>query len=268
MKHDEFLRKHPVFTIAEFSLHLSSQGDVGSRAEESLLAYYQKTGKVIRIQRGLYAVIPPGSDPDSYPVDPFLIAGKLTSDAVISHHSALEFHGYAYSIQEQFTYLATHPLRPLTYRAHSFRGTKFPVALLRTGKEKYGVIRADRAGMDIHVTNLERTLVDVLDRPQFSGSWEEIWRSLGAVEFFDLDVVIEYTHLLGNATTGAKVGFFLQQRRESLMVEEHHLNKLRSLRPRQPHYLDRTKRQSGRFIPEWNLIVPQEVYEQAWGEVV
>jgi predicted transcriptional regulator of viral defense system len=268
MKYDDFFRKHPVFTIAEFSSYLSSYGDVRKRAEESYLAYYQKTGKVIRIQRGLYAVIPPGTDPDAYPVDPFLIAGKLTPDAVISHHSALEFHGYAYSIRELFTYLTSHPIKSLRFRSHTFRGTKFPVALFRAGKEKYGVIRADRAGMDIQVTGLERTLVDVLDRPQLSGSWEEIWRSLGSVEFFDLDMVIEYAHLLGNATTGAKVGYLLQQRRESLMVEEHHLNKLRSLRPRQPHYLDRTKRQSGRFIPEWNLIVPQEVYEQAWGDVV
>ena len=88
--------------------------------------------------------------------------------------------------------------------------------------------------MRLRVTNLERTLVDVLDRPGLSGSWEEIWRSLESVEFFDLDKVVEYALLLGNATTAAKVGFFLEQHRETLMVEDRHLKELQ-VPARQPH---------------------------------
>lgn len=71
----------------------------------------------------------------------------------------------------------------------------------------------DRAGLSVRVTSLERTLVDVLVRPDLGGGWEEIWRSLEMVEFFDLDVVIDYTLLFENATTAAKVGFFLELRR-------------------------------------------------------
>ena len=122
--------------------------------------------------------------------------------------------------------------------------------------------------MDLRVTSLERTLVDVLDRPHLSGSWEEIWRSLESVEFFDLDKVVEYALLLENATTAAKVGFFLEQHREPLMVDDRYLKTLHDLRPRQPHYLDRAKRKSGRLVSEWNLVVPKEVLEQAWGEVL
>ncbi|MDO8723214.1 MAG: hypothetical protein Q7J31_13475 [Syntrophales bacterium] len=57
--------------------------------------------------------------------------------------------------------------------------------------------------MEVRVTGLERTFVDVLYRPDLSGSWEEIWRSLETVEFFDLDKVAAYVVLLGNATTAA-----------------------------------------------------------------
>ncbi len=106
--------------------------------------------------------------------------------------------------------------------------------------------------------------MDVLDRPDLSGSWEEIWRSLESIEFFDLDKVVEYAILLGNATTGAKVGFFLEQHRELLMVEYRHLKLLNDMRPRQPHYLDRAKRKSGRLVSEWNLVVPREVFERSW----
>ncbi len=81
--------------------------------------------------------------------------------------------------------------------------------------------------------------MDVLDRPDLDGGWEEIWRSLEMVEFFDLDVVIKYTLLLENATTAAKAGFFLEQHKETLMVKVSHLESLRAYRPLKPHYLMR-----------------------------
>jgi predicted transcriptional regulator of viral defense system len=268
MKHDDFFRKHPVFTGDELARHLTSRQEAGSRAKEALLAYYKKTGRVVRVRRGLYALIPAGASPNSYPVDPFLLTAKLTKDAVLSHHTALELHGWAHSVQEHFTYSSSRPLSPIMFRSHVFRGVTFPQALRRAGRESFGVSTTERAGMEIRVTSLERTLVDVLDRPDFSGGWEEIWRSLESVEFFDLDKVVEYALLLGNATTAAKAGFFLEQHREPLMVEDRHLKPLRDLRPRQPHYLDRARRKSGRLVSEWNLVVPRYVIERAWGEVL
>jgi hypothetical protein len=70
----------------------------------------------------------------------------------------------------------------------------------------------------------------------------------------------------GNATTAAKVGFYLEQHRESLMVDEAHLKTFRDRRPRQPHYLERSRRKAGRFVAAWNLVVPEEVYGRSWEE--
>lgn len=268
MKHNLFFRNHPVFTGKELADHLSSLGNVGDRAQEALLAYHRRTGRIVRVRRGLYAVIPHGSDPDSYPIDPFLVASKLTPDAVLSHHTALEFHGKAYSIHTHLTYSASRPLRPLLFRGQVFRGAKFHQALLRLDKEHFGVSTAERTGQEVRVTSLERTLVDVLDRPDLSGTWEEIWRSLESIEFFDLDNVVAYARLLGNATTGAKVGFFLDQHREILMVEDRHLKILSEMRPKNPHYLNRSHRKSGRLVSRWNLVVPSEILENSWGAVL
>ena len=268
MKHDKFFRKHPVFTGEELNEHLSAMGDIGPRTRESLLDYHRKAGHIVLIRRGLYAVIPPGSDPDSYPVDPFLVGAKLTTDSVLSYHTALEVHGYAYSVREHLTYSAARPVPPVTFRSHVFRGVTFPKALCRAGKEDFGVITVDRSGLEVRVTCLERTLVDVLDRPDLSGSWEEIWRSLEGVEFFDLDQVVEYALLLDNATTIAKVGFYLEQHRDSLMVEESHLKPLHDLRPRQPHYMDSSNRKSGKIVANWNLVVPVALFERTWGDML
>ncbi len=79
---------------------------------------------------------------------------------------------------------------------------------------------------------------------------------------------IAYTRLLGNATTAAKVGFFLEQQREQLMVEEAHLDALRELCPRQPHYLTRSQPKGCRWVKDWNLMIPTEILERSWGETL
>ena len=108
---------------------------------------------------------------------------------------------------------------------------------------------------------------DVLARPDLAGGWEEVWRSLEGVEYFDLEQVIDYALLLKSATTTAKVGFFLEQHRDALMVEETHLDRLRKHAPKLPCYLERSRRESGKLAASWNLIVPPAVLERAWEEV-
>jgi len=49
-----------------------------------------------------------------------------------------------------------------------------PKSLLEKGLEGFGIATAERAGLEVRVTRLTRTQVDVLDRPDTSGGWEEI----------------------------------------------------------------------------------------------
>ena len=232
----------------------------------SLLAYYRKQGRILNVRRGLYATVPWGMDSASITVDPYSVAAKMTDDAVLAYHTALEFHGRAYSAQWQLVYFSARRSLLHTFQSREFRSAPVPPPLVEKGAAMFGVTRHDRSGVALRVTNHERTLVDVLDRPELSGSWEEIWRSLESVEFFDLDQVIAYTRLLGNATTAAKVGFFLEQQRKPLMVEEAHLDALRELCPRQPHYLTRSQPRGCRWVKAWNLMIPTEILERSWGE--
>ncbi len=126
-----------------------------------------------------------------------------------------------------------------------------------------GVREIRYAGGLARVTSLERTLVDVLDTPDKGGGWEEVWRSLEMVEFFDLDAVLAYVTSLGSAIAAARVGFFLDQHREALMVEGKHLDKFRELMPAQPRYFD-PGREPGKLVSAWNLIVPERVLNRNW----
>lgn len=265
---NEFFARNTVFTLEELKKFLWARGSVNPSTRNSLLTYYRKQGRLLQVRRGLYAVVFPGATTETFPVDPYLLAGKMTGDATLAYHTALEFYGKAHSVYERFYYVSEKKSLPVTFRTYEFRCVPVPKALLVKSKKDFALNQAERAGLPIMVTSLERTLVDMLDRPDLGGSWEEIWRSLETVEFFNLDKVVEYALLLGNATTIAKVGFFLGQHREALMVEEAHLQALRACKPQKAHYLSRLGKTPGRFVSEWNLIVPTEILERSWAEII
>lgn len=258
--------KQPVLTIEEirrYALHDSASGS--SRTVDSLLTYHVKQGHLVRVKRGLYLTVPTGSDPETCPFDPFLIAAKATTDSVVAYHSALEFFDRAYSTFQRTYFFTSSAMRPFRFRSFEFCGVKFPKTLVTKGKQDFGIKRPSRSGQTIRVASLERTLVDVLDRPDLGGGWEEVWRSLESVEYFDLEVVVEYALLLENATTAAKLGFFLEQHQERLMVDQRDIAKLEERRPRSPHYVDR-KGDGGKFVAKWNLVVPEFLVDLSWEE--
>jgi predicted transcriptional regulator of viral defense system len=262
----DFFATRPVFTADELAVFLKRRGSHSRWTRKSLLVHHEEQGHVLRLRRGLYAAVPAGVKPSEAPVDPYLLASKLAGDSVLAYHTALAFHGNAYSVHRRFTYLTATTPRLFRFRGEEFLAVKFPKALRDAGQATAEVADAERQGLSVRVTTLERTLVDALDRPELCGGWEETWRSLESVEFFDLDRVVRYTLLLSNATTTAKVGYFLQQHRKALMVEESHLARLREHRPKEPHYTNR-RSGSGKFLADWNLVVPREVAEQSWEAV-
>jgi hypothetical protein len=51
------------------------------------------------------------------------------------------------------------------------------------------------------------------------------------------------------------------------MVSGEHLVRIRKLRPKSPHYMERDSRQEGQLQPDWNLIVPTSMLEEVWEEI-
>lgn len=260
----DFFDRNPVFTRQEFlALKNSTRSPLTSR---NLLAHHTATGRLVRVRRGVYATVPRGVEPSAARLDPYLLATKLAPDAVVAYHAALQFHGKAYSVSNRFQYLTLRRLRAFRFLDAEFVAVRCPAPLRPLPDMGGGVLNQPHAGGRLRVTTLERTLVDVLDAPQHGGGWEEVWRSLESVEFFDLDAIVEYTLKLGSSLTIARVGFFLDQHRQILMVEDRHLAALRARAPAQPLYLDR-KRESGKLVRPWNLVVPERVLSRSWGVV-
>ena len=115
MKLTEFLARHAVFTVAELDRFLANRGSGNPNTRKSLLSYHRRQGRIIPVRRGLYATVPMGTDSASAPVDPYLLAAKMTEDAVLAYHTALEFHGRAYSVHWGLVYVSTAKSLPLTF---------------------------------------------------------------------------------------------------------------------------------------------------------
>jgi predicted transcriptional regulator of viral defense system len=264
MRSAAFFATHPVFTREEY---LAARGrDRSPRTADSLLTRHVAAGHLVHVRRGIYAAVPVGANAETFQVDPFLLATKLAPDAAVAYHAALQLRGTAYSVWHRFTVLTRSQVRPLHFQGSEFVGVRPPSALEGQPDLGGGIATESRAGGTVRVTTFERTLVDVLDAPHLGGGWEEVWRSLEMVEFFDLDAVIDHTFKRASALTTARVGFFLEQHRDELFVEEEHLKALREHAPKQPRYLDR-KREAGRLVKPWNLVVPERVINRSWSEV-
>ena len=189
----------------------------------------------------------------------------MAPDAVLAYHTALEAHGYAQSLFERLFFLTTTKAKPARFRDRQFVPV-LPLAGLRRKQQAFVFCEeVERKGLPCRVTAVERTLVDVLDRPDLAGGLEEIWRSLASIPMLDAEMVVEYVRLCGQATLAAKVGFYLDQHREALSVPDSVLKRLQDLRPRQPRYLDR--RLGGKMAAVWNLIVPAPIANREWEAV-
>jgi predicted transcriptional regulator of viral defense system len=266
MKPGDYFATNSVFRFGDFvSAHRDGR-DRSLQASQAVLKQHVRAGNLLHVRRGLYAVVPRGTSARNLRPDPYLLASRLASDSVVAYHAALQLHGKAHSLSRRFTYLTSTRVKPFLFQGSEFLPVPVPPALREVPEWGGGIVERRRDGLSVRVTTLERTLVDVLHSPRHGDGWEEIWRSLESVEFFDLDAVIEFTLKLRSAVTVARVGFYLEQHREALMVEEHHLERLERHAPSQPRYLDRSRRETGRLLGRWNLVVPERVLSQTWSQ--
>lgn len=261
MKHYKFFSTHPVFRYEEFVVHCSGESSRKISTVDSLLTYHMKAGTLRRLRRGLFAIIPHGTDPADMQIDPYVIAGKLASDAVLGYHTALSFLGKAYAPRKQFYVLTHNLIQGFKFDDYEVIRVANPVSLIRADKEHFGVVSHERMGVTIRVTSLERTFVDVLGKMELGGGWGELRQSLGAIDYLNLDEVVEYALLLRNATTMAKVGYYLESNRERLLVTDKSLETLCAHRPRSPQYLERRQNHKNyHFINRWNILIPEGLF--------
>lgn len=267
MSLDGFFYTHPVFRLEEYIAWRGDNGTKNLSAIHSSLRYYLKEGRIASIRRGLYAVIPPNTTPNDALIDPYLIGAKVSQDSVLAYHTALELHGVAYSTFGKFTFKTNKKIKPFYFQDQLFQPSSIPTAI-RSEKNisDTGVITMDRQGISIRVTDIEHTFVDALDRIELCGGLEEVARSLESIAVLNPESVVEYTTQLKSPVLAAKVGYFLEQRKDAFSVEKNSLNPLMQMKPKSPQYLDTHQKKECVTIKQWNLMVPKKIINHTFEE--
>lgn len=250
---EAFFARHPVLTTDSWACVLGGRSAT-TRARE-MARYYTRTGRLRRLARGVYAVVPPGTDPDRFTPDPYLVGAALRQDAILSHHAALDLLGVSRSVFRRFTFFTGIVRRPLRVAGLEWHALAQPQALVRTGQVQFGTTSVDRQGVVVRLTGPERTLVDGFAGLKWAGGLEEQVQSASAFRDLDLDIVEQYLRLLDRAILHAAVGWFLEQHPETANPDPSFLAMLARRAPRRPLYLGR-RRKGARVLPRWNLLVP------------
>ncbi len=254
MKPEAFLATYNLFTRAELVAALRGRANATVDAH---LARWRRQGRIVRVKQGVFVRLNKPGAPNIAPPDFIALASRMAPDAAVSYHTALEAHGFAQSLFERLTFVTWTKTKPVSFQGRRFVPVRPRAGLLAANRGEQWIERFERAGIEVRVTNVERTVVDVLDRLDLAGGVEEVWRSLQSIPALDLESLENYITVLGGSLVAAKVGFYLETRREELAVPEKLLKRLRSRIPATPSYVDRRRR--GRVVAGWSLIVPQEL---------
>lgn len=256
METASFLQTHRVFSLDEAVRALQPAG--GRKAVLERLKYAMRRGKVKPLARGVYASVPPNTDPATFRPDPFLVAAVLRPDAVFSHHSALELLGAAHSLWRGCSAYSTRRPQRFVLDGNDLQFLAHPEALVREGRIELGTRLVRRLDRELRVTGPERTLIDGFRQPDRAGGLAELVESAAGFPVLELPLLFELLHAYRQKVLWAAVGWFLDAYRETFFVGESDLARIEPRVPKAPQYLARDQR-GGVLVRRWNLIVPDHL---------
>jgi predicted transcriptional regulator of viral defense system len=251
---NDFFAGHTVFSLDEAAAALMQEGKRLRVVER--LKHHLRTGRLKRVTREIYAVVPSTLSPAGFRPDPFLVASAMHPDGVFSHHSALELLGAAHSLWNQCTLYVNRRRRPLQLEGATLRFLDLPLSMKGDSAKQVGTRRIERQGKLLEVTGPERTLVEGFSRPALAGGLEELVNSAAGFTTLDLELLEEVLHRYDMAKLWAATGWFLERFQKSFHVPDALLARMEQRRPRSRAYVERGQR-GGLLVGRWNLILPK-----------
>jgi predicted transcriptional regulator of viral defense system len=167
-----------------------------------ILSRLEKQGQIERIEKGKYMIIPLGATKGKYTLNEFVLGTLLVEPCAISYWSALHYHGLTEQIPLT-VFLQT------TARKKKQEITIFgvPYKIIRIKKEKlFGTDKIWLEDTPVLITNKEKTIIDCLDKPHYSGGIIETAKALRTKQY-DTKKLIDYTRKMNNTGVIRRLGY-------------------------------------------------------------
>lgn len=222
---------------------------MGSSSIHSLLQSYMKKGFLVQVHRNLYVAM--SLESKSPVASPYQIASKLTPTSYVSYHSALAYHGYRNQVSHEI-YVSSES----KFSDFEFDGIDY---CHLSSRGKNGIIFSN----GVRITDIERTVVDCLDRFDRVGGFEELAKALEVIPYLSEESLLKYLEGYGKAFLYQKAGFVLEHYREELSISEAFLEECLHRRGNGVRYFSSAfVKEKTSYNAKWGLMVPIDLWQK------
>ncbi len=218
-------------------------------ALRELLSDMTRRGLLMRVKRGLYYVIPYEPDAETFMPDWHLLAEHLVQKAnhYIGYYSALQIHNLITqpSLKEQI--VVSQQIRPSTIK---IKGVPFQF-IYHNEKHFFGTkkIWIDNYNK-VACSNLEKTFIDCLFKPDYAGGIVEIAKAVYTVrDKIKYNVLLDYAIMFNSQAVIKRLGFIL----ETLKIKTNIIEDLQKLKTNSVVLLDTELPKSGKIKTKWSI---------------
>ena len=216
---------------------------------KALLSDMTQRGLLMRLKEGVYYIIPYEQDAESFMPDWHLIAGSLVNDTqyYIGYYSALQIHNLITqpSLKEQI--VVSKQIRPTIFK---IKDVSFQF-IYHNQNHFFGSknIWVDNYHK-VLCSDLEKTIVDCLFKPDYAGGIGEIARAISmSKKDINFNRLLEYTRKFHSQAVIKRLGFIL----EVLDIKTSIVDELLKLKTESYVQLDTELPKSGAMIKRWSI---------------
>lgn len=204
-------------------------------------------GKIVKLKGGLYATVNP-IEKDIY-VNRFEIATALHEGAYCAYHTALEYYGLATQV-----YYDVHVVTEKRYSPMVIEGLEYQFFQ----NEYNGGIIETKQNTQIRITELERTIIDCLDRLLLSGGLEEVFMALTMINYCDEDKLLKHLSGYGKKIIYKKAGYLFSVLKPSYLTG-HFYEECKKNMSKYDDDIRENNKNAYIYNSEWKLYVPKHL---------
>jgi predicted transcriptional regulator of viral defense system len=233
-----------VFTLEEVK---SAFPDLKLPALYQQISYLLKRGYIGKVKRGLYYIIPPEAEAETFSPDALLIASKVTENAKLVYSGAILARGLYHNFPHVIRVTGSRRVPELTWGEFKIKFHKVPADNI--GFERMGIL-----DIPVAVAGEARIVVDGLFRPKFVGGFQEYLRVVDKIDHIDPEEVLMLALAYQRQGLMQKVGLILEINQQRWNVGTRVLEILERKKTSFPIPLDPSS-EGRRLISRWNLWV-------------
>ncbi|MCW4051407.1 MAG: hypothetical protein NWE89_16920 [Candidatus Bathyarchaeota archaeon] len=219
-----------------------------------------KRGKIDRVRRGLYTAIDPITERPA--ADPIIVASKIRENYYLGYYTALTLHGTAYSARTQ-THICVNP----SHKFKEFHYNGVTYTPIYTEDTETNIQTINHRGHQVRVCGKERLLIELVDKPERVGGWEQALKSLESLGGIDYDQIPTLLRKKDTQIVTRKTGYILELLQQHSIYHKHlpqeTQQEIQNMIKGQPEYLEKTK--SGPLNKKWMLYIQPRFTEYLRG---